>query len=67
MIKVLIADDHKVFRDGIVSILKGVEDITISQQAGSSQEVLSLLEAEQPDIILMDITCLLYTSPSPRD
>ncbi|MFK7809563.1 MAG: response regulator [Saprospiraceae bacterium] len=56
MINVMIADDHKVFRDGIVSILGEVVDIQISAQAGSSKEVIELLEKEQPEVILMDIT-----------
>ncbi len=56
MIKVLIADDHKVFRDGIVSILEDVDDITVIAQASDGREVLLQLETVQPDIILMDIT-----------
>jgi len=52
----MIADDHKVFRDGIVSILNEVEDIQINLEAGDGEEVLQILEKEQPDVILMDIT-----------
>lgn len=56
MINVMIADDHKVFRDGIVSILEDIDDIQISMQAGDGQEVLYALQTDQPDVILMDIT-----------
>ena len=56
MINVMIADDHKVFRDGIISILEDVGDIQITQQAGDAQEILAELEKEQPQVILMDIT-----------
>lgn len=56
MINVMIADDHKVFRDGIVSILEDIEDIQISQQAYDGKEVLEELEKNQPHVILMDIT-----------
>lgn len=56
MINVMIADDHKVFRDGIVSILEEVKDIQITLQAGDGEEVIALLEKEQPNVILMDIT-----------
>jgi len=52
----MIADDHKVFRDGIVSILEDIEDIQVTQQADDGKEVLELLEKEQPQVILMDIT-----------
>jgi DNA-binding NarL/FixJ family response regulator len=56
MINVMIADDHKVFRDGIISIMEDVKDIHISMQAGDGRQVITLLENEQPDVIMMDIT-----------
>ena len=56
MIKVLIADDHKVFRDGIISILEGEEDIEVVGEAGNGREVMELLTKVQPDVILMDIS-----------
>lgn len=56
MIKILIADDHKVFREGIISILNEVEDITIIAQAGDGNEVMEQLKEVQPDLILMDIS-----------
>lgn len=56
MINVLIADDHAVFRDGIISILENVPDITITAEAKDGWEVMKLLQKEQPDVILMDIT-----------
>jgi DNA-binding NarL/FixJ family response regulator len=56
MIEILIADDHKVFRDGIISILEDVEDITVIGEANDGREVLERLEEVQPDVILMDIT-----------
>ncbi|MEM1122310.1 MAG: response regulator transcription factor [Bacteroidota bacterium] len=56
MIKILVADDHKVFREGIISILEEVEDITVIAEAGDGREVLDRLKEAQPDVILMDIT-----------
>jgi len=56
MIKLLIADDHKVFRDGINSIIDDVEDIQVVGQAADGREVLSQLEEVQPHVILMDIS-----------
>jgi DNA-binding NarL/FixJ family response regulator len=56
MIKVLIADDHKVFRDGIISILEGEKDIEVVGEAGDGRAVMSLLEKVVPDVILMDIS-----------
>lgn len=56
MIKILIADDHKVFREGIISILEDIADITVIAEAGDGREVMEQLKEVQPDIILMDIT-----------
>ena len=56
MITVLIADDHKVFRDGIVSILEDVEDIAVIAEANDGREVIAKLKEIQPQVILMDIT-----------
>lgn len=56
MINVLIADDHMVFRDGIISILEDTIDLKISAQACNGEEVLGILEETIPDVILMDIS-----------
>lgn len=56
MIKVLVADDHKVFRDGITSILNEVPDITVVGQASDGHDVLDQLRQIDPEVILMDIT-----------
>jgi len=56
MIKILIADDHKVFRDGIIAILEDVKDISVIAEASDGREVLDRLKEVQPDVILMDIT-----------
>lgn len=55
MIKILIADDHQVFREGIASIIEDVKDMQIIAQAKDGREVLTQLEDIQPDVILMDI------------
>jgi len=56
MIKILIADDHKVFREGIASILEEQDHFFIAGQAENGNEVLTLLEKESVDVILMDIS-----------
>jgi len=56
MLKIIIADDHKVFREGIVSILGEESNIMVLGQAENGNQVLDLLKKEQPDVILMDIT-----------
>jgi len=56
MIKVLLVDDHKIVRDGIRALLSGQEDISVYNEAGSGSEMYRLLNADLPDIILMDIS-----------
>ncbi len=55
MINVLIADDHEVFRDGIISILENVDDISIVAEAKDGRETMEKLKEVKPDVILMDI------------
>ena len=54
-IRVLIADDHALFREGVNAILKSVPDIEIVGEAGTGQEALALASDLSPDVILMDI------------
>jgi DNA-binding NarL/FixJ family response regulator len=54
-IRVLIADDHTLFRDGLVALLNSVDDITVVGTAQNGQEVIEQAAVSQPDVILMDI------------
>lgn len=56
MIKLFIADDHKVFRDGVSSILENMEDIKVIGQAGNSTEANEGIHKLLPDVVLMDIS-----------
>ncbi len=54
-IRVLIADDHTLFRDGLRALLASIPDIDVMGQAASGKEALRLAIELQPDVILMDI------------
>jgi len=54
-IRVLIADDHALFREGVHAILKSVPDIEIVGEVGTGQEALTVASDRKPDVILMDI------------
>jgi len=56
MIRVLIADDHAILRDGIRSILESQEDVIVVGEAGNGEEALELVSKLMPDIVLMDIS-----------
>ncbi|MFX4302241.1 response regulator [Alicyclobacillus tolerans] len=55
-IKVLIVDDHQLFRNGVQSILSRVECIQVVGEAGNGEEAyIKCKESPQPDVVLMDI------------
>ena len=55
-IRVVIADDHAIVREGISSLLETQPDIEVAGEARNGQEVLDKARELKPDIILMDIT-----------
>ena len=55
MIKVLIADDHAVVREGVKHILSEMPDVVIAGEAGRGQEVLEKVGKNEYDLILLDI------------
>lgn len=55
-IKLIIADDHKIFLDGIKSLLCEVDKFEILASASSGEELLELLSSHTPDIVITDIT-----------
>lgn len=55
-IRVLIADDHPMFREGITMILSGAEDMRVVAQAGTAAEAFRLAREHRPDIVLLDIS-----------
>ena len=54
-IKVLLADDQKLFVDGMMALLKPVEQIEVIGKVYNGEEVLEFLETEQPDVLVLDI------------
>lgn len=55
-IRVLIADDHKLFRQGLISLMKTRQDlVNVIGEAETGREAIRLADQLRPDIILMDI------------
>jgi DNA-binding NarL/FixJ family response regulator len=54
-IQLMIADDHKLFREGLKALLSIIDDIEIIGEAGDGETTLEKCKQLQPDIILMDI------------
>ena len=56
MIKIIIADDHWMFRESLRIILTTEKVADVIDEASNGEELLQLLTIHQPDIILMDIS-----------
>ncbi len=54
-IRVLVVDDHALFRQGMISFLNDQDGIEVVGAAGTGQEAVALAERLRPDIVLMDV------------
>ena len=52
--KIIIVDDHVLFREGLAAIIRPEPDMEIAGQAGTVQEAIELARTLKPDLILMD-------------
>jgi CheY-like chemotaxis protein len=54
-ISVLIADDHSVVREGLVSLITRKADMTVIGEASNGREAVDLWKKHHPDILLLDL------------
>jgi len=54
-LRVLIADDHLLFRDGLRALLASADDTDLVGEASTGEEAVALAASLQPDIVLMDV------------
>ncbi len=54
--RILLADDHELFREGLVGLINAQPDLEVVGQASDGLEVLTLARDLQPDLIVMDIS-----------
>lgn len=54
-IRVLIADDHTIFREGLAALLESVPDVEVVGTAATGRESIEQAQSLMPDIILLDI------------
>ena len=55
-IRVLLCDDHNLFRQGVKKLLEGEKNIEVAGEACNGVEMLDMLKKISPDVILMDIS-----------
>jgi DNA-binding NarL/FixJ family response regulator len=56
MIKIIVADEHQLIREGIKKTLAPERDIEVVGEASDMQSLLSLLAAQQADVVLLDLS-----------
>jgi two-component system, NarL family, nitrate/nitrite response regulator NarL len=54
-IRIVIADDHPIFRDGLCKLLALEEDFEVVAQASDGRQVLDIIQQVEPDILLLDL------------
>ena len=54
-VRVLVVDDHALVREGTAQLLDQAPEVTVVGQAASAEEAMSLLEAIEPDVALVDV------------
>ena len=54
-IRILVADDHAIFRDGLRKLLEGADDVQIVGEASNGVECTKMLPKLKPDILLLDL------------
>ena len=64
MTRVLIVDDHPVFRDGLAGLLATLPEVEVTGTAGTAEEALAAITETAPDVVLMDINLEQDRPPS---
>lgn len=55
IIKIAIADDHKILKEGIKTVLSYYSDVKVIAEADNGRQLLNLLQQTAPDVVLLDI------------
>ncbi len=55
-IKILVADDHKLFRAGIIKVLSSLDNLVVIGEAGNGEELIKKYFELLPDVLLVDIS-----------
>lgn len=54
-IRLVVVDDHALFRSGLVSLLRGMKEFIVVGEAQNGQEALDVIRKVKPDVVLLDV------------
>ncbi len=54
-IRLVVIDDHALFRRGLISLLQEMQDFQVAGEASNGREALQVIEETRPDVVLLDI------------
>src|ERR1043166_3448662 len=54
-IRIIVADDHPLFRDGVVNSLRSNPDLQVIGQAENADDAVRVVREELPDLVLLDV------------
>lgn len=63
VLRILIVDDHNLFRQGLIRILSDFDQLQIVGEAANGQEALRLVDEVHPDLLLMDVNMPVMSGP----
>jgi two-component system invasion response regulator UvrY len=55
MIRILLADDHPLYREGVKRVCEATEDLVVVAEAATGEEALRKAKASQPDVVVLDV------------
>lgn len=55
IIRLVIVDDHALFRSGLVSLVQGIQGFEVVGEAGNGREALEVVDRCKPDVVLLDV------------
>jgi DNA-binding NarL/FixJ family response regulator len=56
LIRIILADDHRIVREGLRALLSGEPDMTVIAEADNGRKAVSLAQELRPDLVIMDVS-----------